>query len=188
MAEHGFTGKWLMYEESIRVPGFIFDPRHITKGASTREMVLNIDLAPTILELAGVKVPENMQGKSLIPLLEDPDKPFREDFFYEHLYRHLEGYQHIERSEGVRTMEWKYIHYIDQTGSAAEELYNLTTDSNEMQDLSKDPGPGKSWTVSGNVILIIFHQNNSNANRPAKCNQDVRLLQLIICPSNIIIV
>ncbi len=140
MAEHGFTGKWLMYEESIRVPGFIFDPRHITKGASTREMVLNIDLAPTILELAGIKVPRHMQGKSLLPLLKDPDKPFREDFFYEHLYRHLKDYQHIERSEGVRTREWKYIHYIDQTGSAAEELYNLTTDSNEMQDLSEDPG------------------------------------------------
>jgi arylsulfatase A-like enzyme len=140
MAEHGFTGKWLMYEESIRVPGFIFDPRHITKAASTREMVLNIDLAPTMMELAGIKIPKHMQGKSLLPLLEDPDKPFREDFFYEHLYRHLDGYQHIERSEGVRTRDWKYIHYIDQTGSAAEELYNLTTDSNEMQDLSKDPG------------------------------------------------
>ncbi len=139
MAEHGFTGKWLMYEESMRVPGFIFDPRHITKGASTREMVLNIDLAPTILELAGIKVPLQMQGKSLLPLLEDPDRPFREDFFYEHLYRHLEGYQHIERSEGVRTRNWKYIHYINQKGSVAEELYNLAIDSNEMKNLSHDP-------------------------------------------------
>jgi arylsulfatase A-like enzyme len=143
MAEHGFTGKWLMYEESMRVPGFIFDPRHITKGANTREMVLNIDLAPTILELAGIKVPGHMQGKSLLPLLEDPEKPFREDFFYEHRYRHLEGYQHIERSEGVRTREWKYIQYIDRTGVAAEELYNLATDTMEMKNLSKDPGSVK---------------------------------------------
>ena len=156
MAEHGFTGKWLMYEESIRVPGFIFDPRHITKGASTREMVLNIDLAPTILELAGIKVPKHMQGKSLLPLLEDPGKPFREDFFYEHLYRHLEGYQHIERSEGVRTRKWKYIHYIDQKGSVAEELYNLTTDSNEMKNLSKDTGSGKILDSLRNRCLDYF--------------------------------
>lgn len=139
MAEHGFSGKWLMYEESIRVPGFIFDPRHITKGARTREMVLNIDLSPTILDLAGIRIPKHIKGQSLLPLLENPDKPFREDFYYEHLYKHMVGYQHIERSEGVRTRDWKYIHYIDQTGSAAEELYHLTTDSLEMNDLSEDP-------------------------------------------------
>jgi arylsulfatase A-like enzyme len=156
MAEHGYTGKWLMYEESMRVPGFIFDPRHITKGASTREMVLNIDLAPTILELAGVKVPGHMQGKSLLPLMEDPDKPFRDDFFYEHHYRHLEGYQHIERSEGVRTREWKYIHYMDRTGAAAEELYNLTTDPIEMWNLSKDPGSAKVLDSLRNYCLGYF--------------------------------
>jgi len=50
------------------------------------------------------------------------------------------GYQHIERSEGVRTKDWKYIRYIDQTGTAAEELYHLTTDSLEMNDLSEEPG------------------------------------------------
>jgi arylsulfatase A-like enzyme len=140
MGEHGFSGKWLMYEESMRVPGFIYDPRHIMKEGRTREMVLNIDLAPTILQLAGIDVPSGMQGKSLLPLLKDPDKPFREDFFYEHLYRHLDGDQHIERSEGVRTKEWKYIHYIDQAGPEAEELYHLAGDSLELHDLSDDHG------------------------------------------------
>jgi arylsulfatase A-like enzyme len=158
MEEHGFTGKWLMYEESIRVPGFIFDPRHITKGARTREMVLNIDIAPTILELARIKVPLHIQGQSLLPLLKDPDKPFREDFFYEHLYRHLQGCQHIERSEGVRTREWKYIRYIDQTGSEAEELYHLVTDSLEINDLSENPASAEILNRLRKRYLDYFSQ------------------------------
>jgi arylsulfatase A-like enzyme len=140
MWEHGFTGKWLMYEESLRVPGFIFDPRNLKEGEHSQEMVLNIDLAPTILEFAGLEVPVHMQGKSLLPLLEDPDRPFREDFFYEHLYRHMEDYMHIERSEGVRTRDWKYIRYINQEGPASEELYHLREDPLELHDLSMDPG------------------------------------------------
>jgi arylsulfatase A-like enzyme len=140
MWEHGFKGKWLMYEESLRVPGFVFDPRDIKDGARSQEMVLNIDLAPTILDLAGLEIPEHMQGQSLLPLLKDPDRPFREDFFYEHLYRHMEGYMHIERSEGLRTRDWKYIRYIDQDGPASEELYHLSADPLEMHDLSGDPG------------------------------------------------
>ena len=139
MWEHGFKGKWLMYEESIRVPGFIFDPRDPKERVRSQEMVLNIDLAPTILNLAGLDVPPHMDGKSLLPLLENPELPFREDFFYEHLYRHMEGYSHIERSEGIRTREWAYIHYKDQDGSQSEELYDILADPLQMNDLSNEP-------------------------------------------------
>jgi arylsulfatase A-like enzyme len=159
MGEHGFTGKWLMYEESLRVPGFIYDPRHITQGARTREMVLNIDIAPTILELAGIKVPLQMQGKSLLPLLQVPEKHFREDFFYEHLYRHLEGLQHIERSEGVRTREWKYIRYLDQAGAEAEELYHLVIDSLELNDLSENPASAEILDSLRKRHLNYFQQD-----------------------------
>ncbi len=136
MLEHGFGGKWLMYEESLRVPGFIFDPRNPKEKIRSKEMVLNIDLAPTILDLAGLKIPAHMDGKSLLPLLEDPDLTFREDFFYEHLYRHMEDYTHIERSEGIRNREWSYIHYINQEGPLSEELYNIVEDPLQMNDLS----------------------------------------------------
>lgn len=139
MWEHGFTGKWLMYEESIRVPGFIFDPRNPKQGERSGEMVLNIDLAPTILDFAGLEIPGHMQGKSLLPLVEDPDMPFREDFFYEHLYGHMEGDQHIERSEGIRTRDWKYIRYINREGPVSEELYHLPEDPLELNDRSADP-------------------------------------------------
>jgi len=138
MGEHGFSGKWLMYEESLRVPGFIFDPRDPKGRVRSQEMVLNIDLAPTILDLAGLEIPSHMDGKSLVPLLEDPDLPFREDFFYEHLYRHMEDYSHIERSEGIRTREWSYIHYINQEGPASEEFYNIIEDPLQLNDLSEE--------------------------------------------------
>ena len=128
-----------MYEESIRVPGFIYDPRHTSENVRTSELVLNIDLATTILDYAGLAIPPHMDGKSLLPLLQDPELPFREEFFYERLYRHQEGYIHIERSEGLRTREWAYIHYINQKGPESEELYHLEDDPLQLNDLSDDP-------------------------------------------------
>ncbi len=139
MWEHGFGGKWLMYEESLRVPGFIYDPRELKDRQHSEEMVLNIDLAPTILDYAGAEIPDHMQGKSLLPLLEEPELPFRESFFYEHLYTHQEGYMHIEPSEGIRTREWAYIQYVDQEGPESEELYNIREDPLQMKDLSESP-------------------------------------------------
>ncbi len=140
--EHGFFGKWLMHEESIRAPMIIFDPRApATQRSRTCDaMVLNVDVAPTILDLAGVAIPPAMQGQSLLPLLRDPKQPGRDDFFYEHLYRHApKPPMHIEPCEGVRTRDWKYIVYVDQTGPDREELYDLRHDALEMKNLAADP-------------------------------------------------
>ena len=136
MEEHGFHGKWLLYEESIRVPGFIFDPRAIKDKVRSQEIVLNIDLAPTMLDLAGLAIPAHMEGKSLLPLLEDPSAEMRKDFFMEHHFKNTPGKNHIERSEGVRTRDWKYIRYIDQQGDEMEELYHVAKDPLELNDLS----------------------------------------------------
>ena len=109
-AEHGFFGKWFMHEESLRVPLIIFDPRVPAKqrGQTATGMALNIDIAPTILELAGLPAPAAMQGQSLLPVIRTPDAPLHAGFFYEHLYRHdPKPPNHIEPSEGVRTLNWK---------------------------------------------------------------------------------
>ncbi|MEY2877904.1 MAG: hypothetical protein RLZZ15_284 [Verrucomicrobiota bacterium] len=140
--EHGFTGKWLMHEESIRAPMIIFDPRApaAQRGQTSAAIALNIDVAPTILDFAGVTIPSAMQGQSLRPLLRDPAQSLRENFFYEHLYAHDPNPpRHIERSEGVRTREWKYIVYLDQTGPDREELYDLAHDALEMKNLVTAP-------------------------------------------------
>lgn len=140
--EHGFTGKWLMHEESIRAPMIVFDPRVpvAQRGQICAALALNIDVAPTILDLAGVSIPAVMQGQSLRPLLRNPAQAFRESFFYEHLYAHDPNPpKHIERSEGVRTRDWKYIVYLDQTGPDREELYDLRHDALEMKNLATIP-------------------------------------------------
>lgn len=136
--EHGFFGKWLMHEESMRVPLIICDPRLAVArhGQVSQALALNIDLAPTVLELAGQAVPAAMQGCSLLPLLRDPAAAWRTEFFYEHLYRNSPvPPDRIEPCEGVRTRDWKYLVWIDQTGPAREELYDLRHDPMEMRNL-----------------------------------------------------
>jgi len=95
--------------------------------------VLNIDIAPTILELAGLKVPQQMQGHSLMPLLTSRRCKWRTDFFYEHLFSH----PRITKSEAVRTQRWKYIRYFEQQ-PIYEELFDLKNDPQETVNLTKD--------------------------------------------------
>ena len=135
LAERGFAGKWFAHEESIRIPLIVFDPRAKQKnrGIGVEQMALNIDIAPTILELAGVKVPDEMQGRSLMPLLAGRKVRWRTDFLYEHLF----DYARIPMSEGVRTERWKYIRYFQQQ-PVYEELYDLAGDPHETVNLVKD--------------------------------------------------
>ena len=140
LGEHGFDGKWFLYEESVRVPLILYDPRNPVKAQQSDELALLIDMAPTMLDFAGVSIPNGMQGKSLLPQIADPSTPLRDSFFMEHLYGHGDkAPNHIERSEGVRTRRWKYINYIDQSGPQAEELYDLEKDPLEMDNLAHNP-------------------------------------------------
>lgn len=142
--EHGFFGKWLLYEESIRVPLLIADPRLPAKdrGRTSDALVLNIDLAPTMLALGGVAAPSAMQGASLVPLLSNPSLTLRNSFFCEHLYEHdvKSPVLHIVPSEGLRTKDWKYIRYFKHPGPDGEQLFHLADDPLETKNLIADPG------------------------------------------------
>jgi len=133
LGEHGLAGKWFMHEESIRVPLIVYDPRlpASLRGQRRNEMALNIDIAPTILNLAGLEIPDHMQGESLLPLIKGHTPDWRKEFFYEHLFEH----QGIAKSEGVRTEKWKYIRYVDQK-PIYEELYDLENDPHEERNLA----------------------------------------------------
>jgi arylsulfatase A-like enzyme len=135
LGERGLTDKFLMYEESIRVPLIVFDPRapKSVRGQKRDEMVLNIDVAPTLLDYAGINIPSAMQGQSLRQLVNGAKQPWRKDWFYEH---HFSFNGKIPESEGVRTADWKYIRYTSAT-PAVEEFYDLRRDSAEEHDLSK---------------------------------------------------
>jgi len=133
LGDRGLAGKWFMHEESIRLPLVVYDPRlpESQRGKSREEMVLTVDIAPTILNLAGIDVPPVMQGAALTPLVAGKAPPWREDFLYEHLFKH----PRIPMNEGVRGRRWKYCRYYfgDQVH---EELYDLQADPLEETNLA----------------------------------------------------
>ena len=134
LGEHGMEGKWYGYEESIRVPLFIYDPNlpDKIKQYKAPQIALNIDIAPTILAMAGVKAPKAMQGVDLISLLENKI-PERKDFFYQYYF--LGGPQ-LPREEGVVTKDFKYMNYIEHN---YEELFDIKHDPHETDNLAKNP-------------------------------------------------
>ncbi|UTA48362.1 sulfatase [Simiduia sp. 21SJ11W-1] len=131
LGERQLAGKWLLYEDSLRVPFFVYDPRK--PQAEVDKLVLNIDVAPTILQYAGLPVPELMQGKALQPLLAGKNIDWREQFLGEHLMRT----DWIPTTEGVRTLDKKFIRYPQHPGYA--ELYDLKEDPLETNNLATDP-------------------------------------------------
>ncbi len=136
LGERGFAGKWFGHEESIRVPLVVFDPSlpERQRGTRRQQFALSIDIAPTILEMAGAVIPEGVQGRSLVPVLAESSHSWREEFFYEHLFEHPA----IPRSEGVRTQRHKYLRYLD-SDPLYEELYDLEKDPHEANNLAGQP-------------------------------------------------
>lgn len=136
LGDRGLAGKWYMHEESIRVPFLILDLRRPARGQVRKELVLNIDVAPTLLDYAGVPVPPAMQGRSLRPLVEGRRvRGWRDEFFYEH---HFNYGGRIPDSEGVRTTRWSYWRWTRED-PVAEELYDLRRDPWQQRNLAADP-------------------------------------------------
>ncbi len=134
LGERGFAGKWTMHDLSIRVPLIIYDPRmaNARRGKIDSSLVLNVDIAPTILDLAGLSVPLEIQGKSLVPFLDRSIANPHKEILTEHLWDHPE----IPQTEAVRTEQWKYIRYPQHP--EFQELYDLQNDSIEKNNLAFD--------------------------------------------------
>ncbi len=126
LGDHGLMGKWLMYENSIRVPLIIFDPRVDPRAARGRrdEIALNIDLAPTMLSIAGLEVPASMQGRDLMPIVRREPVAWRSHFYYQHNYNTNPPRSPIAKSEGIRDRRWKYIRYPENR-PPFEQLFDL---------------------------------------------------------------
>ncbi|MGC9327975.1 MAG: sulfatase-like hydrolase/transferase [Candidatus Hinthialibacter sp.] len=137
MGEHRFTSKVLPYEPSIRVPMIVSGPG--LRPTEDRHLVLNIDFAPTMLDLAGLPIPESMQGSSLTPLLNQQSNiPWRTSFLYEAPESNLGSWPLY----AVCTDYWKYIQTYDindPTQLAFEELYDIQKDPHEIQNRIHDP-------------------------------------------------
>jgi len=137
LGDRELSDKFFMYEEGLRDPLIICDPREpaANRGRSERAMTLNIDFAPTMLALAGVAPPPRMQGRSLLPLVANQHPAdWRAEFFYEHhTFPNI-----IPPSEGVRTERYAYIRWLNEQ-PLIEELFDLKTDKLEGHNLAGDP-------------------------------------------------
>jgi len=133
LGEHGWFDKRFMYEESMRTPLIIRYPEMIKPGSQNNNLVQNIDLAPTFLQLAGLPVPEDMQGESILPLLKsDKDsKDWRSGVYYH--YYEFPGEHHVYRHFGIRTSRYKLIRFYGEKNFW--ELYDLEKDPSEMKNL-----------------------------------------------------
>jgi len=137
--EHHLGDKRGAYEESIRVPLLMRYPKLIQPTSRLSELALNIDIAPTALELAGVQIPSNVDGKSLVGVLQHKLGDWRGAALFE--YFHEPRYPLFPSWQAIRTAQWKYIHYLGVED--ADELYDLRADSYEMKNLiaNKDAQP-----------------------------------------------
>lgn len=132
MGEHGWFDKRFMYEESFRTPLMMRFPKSSGVKGKITQLVQNIDYAPTILELAGVQVPADIQGKSLLPLLKkDKQVDWRKSLYY-HFYE-FPGEHAVRRHYGIRTNRYKLIHFYNDIDTW--ELYDLKKDPAEMNNL-----------------------------------------------------
>lgn len=138
LGDHGLYNKMWMYDESMRIPVLISYPGRIIKGTINDDLVSELDIAPTLLEFAGVSIPEHFQGKSLVPILQGKRvKEWRKEIFY-HYYDAFDVPDHF----GIRTKEYKLIHFPllpNHSESTVYELYNLKTDPDEMINLINVP-------------------------------------------------
>src|SRR5690606_16029615 len=136
LGEHGWFDKRFMYDESFKTPLLIKWPHKVKPGITEDEMVQNLDFAQTFLEVAGVQAPEDMQGKSLVPLLTAEDGVWDREAVYYHYYEYPAEHS-VKRHYGIATKEFKLIHFyydIDQW-----ELYDRKNDPNELHNVYHDP-------------------------------------------------
>jgi arylsulfatase A-like enzyme len=136
LGEHGWFDKRWMFEESYRTPLIVEWPGVIKPGSVSNDMVSNIDLPETFLEMAGAKIPSDMQGRSMVPVLKGrTPSNWRKEHYY-HYYEYP-GSHMVKRHYGMSTERYKLIHYyydIDEW-----ELYDLKADPRELKNVYTDP-------------------------------------------------
>ena len=152
LGDHGWYDKRFMYEESLRMPFLLSYPRAIKKTGVNKDMVLNIDFAPTFLELAGAKPASEMQGRSFASnLVGKTPKDWRQSMYYRY-WMHLADHG-VSAHYGVRTQRYKLIYYygkalgtsgsIDEDRTPEWEMFDLLRDPREMRSVYGDPAYAK---------------------------------------------
>jgi arylsulfatase A-like enzyme len=139
LGDHGWYDKRFMYEESLRMPFVIRYPRGIKPNSVSKEMILNLDFAPTFLDYAGISVPAEMQGRSLRPVLSgDTPADWRTSMYYRY-WMHCDEIHNVYSHYGIRTHQYKLIYYYGEAYGLAGSIEHPITPEWELFDLEKDP-------------------------------------------------
>ncbi|MDP6633485.1 MAG: sulfatase [Phycisphaerae bacterium] len=162
LGEHGMTDKRTMHEESIRVPMLVRYPKMIRPGTKVPQMVLNIDLAPSVLEICRAAPLKNIHGRSWAPLFGDTSVRWRKSWYYE--YNYEKQFPYTPNVRGVRTDRWKYVHYPHGDGKPDRhkaELYDLKTDSRELKNLIDDPAHAETVKNLQKELHLLMSQTGA---------------------------
>jgi arylsulfatase A-like enzyme len=142
LGDHGWYDKRLMYEESLRMPFVASYPPLIPAGTSCDDIVTNVDIAPTLLELAGIPLPERLQGHSMVRSLQGQAPSHPQTAVYYRYWEHLSDPHRVPAHIGIRTRRHKLIAYLDAPDAARAtelELFDLDSDTTEVENLVDDP-------------------------------------------------
>ncbi len=156
--EHGLSvERRLAYEESIRIPLFMRWPNHIKPSTTIDQFALSIDLAPTLLDVGGAKIPDTMHGHSLLPLLRGEKVPWRDSFLVEYFSDKVFSRVQSMGYQAVRTEGWKYIHYVELKGM--DEFYDLKDDAFEMRNLISEPNSQTAVSKAQQELEHLLEQS-----------------------------
>jgi N-acetylglucosamine-6-sulfatase len=157
--EHGLSvERRLAYEESARIPLVMRWPRLIRAGTSIEDLVLGIDLAPTLLEVGGARPAPGMSGRSLVPLLRGEKVPWRDAFLIEYFSDRVFPWVVKMGYQAVRTERWKYIHYVDLDGM--DEIYDLRSDPFELKNLIGEPAGQAAVKDVGPILARLIEESS----------------------------
>jgi len=163
MGEHGWFDKRWMYEPSLRTPFLMRWPGVIKPGSSVSQLMLNIDWAPTLLDIAGVKAPAEVQGTSFLPLLKGGSVTGWRKAMYYHYYEFPQPH-HVYPHFGVRTGRYKLVRFYGPSDSW--ELYDLVKDPDEVRNLYGQAGYEKlTASLKGTLKELIEEYKDQEAEK-----------------------
>lgn len=173
LGDHGWYDKRWMYEESLQMP-FICKWPNVTKpGSVNEELIQNLDYAETFLDVAGVEIPSDMQGKSLVPLLKGETPADWRDSIYYH-YHEFPSVHMVAKHNGVRTKRYKLIQFY-QFGEW--EFYDLEKDPDELQNEYNNPQYAKEVAKLKKQLIeqeTLYKENTDRKEMPAEWKQKFR--------------
>jgi len=161
LGDHGFFDKRFIYEESLRMPFMVKYPKKIKPGSVNEDIITNIDFAPTLLDLAGIKTAQKMQGTSFASVLEGNTPKDWQKAMYYHYYE-FPYWHHVQPHYGIRTQKYTLAHFYYNID--VWELYDLEKDPSQMNNIINDPNYTDIITelkADLKALMIKFENNKS---------------------------